>query len=56
MIMAKNIAGPSILIKILNKWKHIMNDLGNDKEVHGELYFKPFGGVDGFCNENKDGA
>lgn len=32
------------------------NDLGTDNAVHGELYFNTYGGVDGFCNDNKDGA
>ncbi|CCD26580.1 uncharacterized protein NDAI_0I00110 [Naumovozyma dairenensis CBS 421] len=32
------------------------DDLGRDNAVHGELYFNTYGGVDGYCNDNKDGA
>ncbi|CAI2034502.1 hypothetical protein SEUBUCD646_0I00100 [Saccharomyces eubayanus] len=37
---------------------HIENysDIGEENAVHGELYFNTYGGVDGFCNDNKDGA
>lgn len=32
------------------------NQLGAENAIHGELYFNTYGGVDGYCNDNKDGA
>lgn len=32
------------------------NDLGSENAVHGEWYFNTYGGIDGYCNDNKDGA
>ena len=32
------------------------DQLGAENAVHGELYFNTYGGVDGYCNDNKDGA
>lgn len=32
------------------------NDIGRGNAVHGEFYFNTYGGVDGYCNDNKDGA
>lgn len=31
-------------------------DLGSENAVHGEWYFNTYGGIDGYCNDNKDGA
>ncbi|KAK5960244.1 uncharacterized protein PWA37_002740 [Arxiozyma heterogenica] len=24
--------------------------------MHGEVYFNTYGGIDGYCNDNEDGA
>lgn len=32
------------------------DQIGQDNAVHGELYFNTYGGVDGYCNDNRDGA
>ncbi|KAI5952342.1 hypothetical protein KGF54_003208 [Candida jiufengensis] len=32
------------------------DQLGQDNALHGEFYFNTYGGVDGYCNDNKDGA
>ncbi|KAI5968997.1 hypothetical protein CANMA_001993 [Candida margitis] len=32
------------------------NDIGRGNAVHGEFYFNTYGGIDGYCNDNKDGA
>lgn len=32
------------------------DDIGSENAYHGELYFNTYGGVDGYCNDNKDGA
>lgn len=32
------------------------DQIGDDNAFHGELYFNTYGGIDGFCNDNKDGA
>ncbi|CCE63106.1 hypothetical protein TPHA_0D04730 [Tetrapisispora phaffii CBS 4417] len=32
------------------------DQIGDGNAVHGELYFNTYGGVDGYCNDNKDGA
>lgn len=32
------------------------DQLGSENAVHGEWYFNTYGGIDGYCNDNKDGA
>ncbi|KAI5949255.1 hypothetical protein KGF57_004854 [Candida theae] len=32
------------------------DDIGRENAVHGQFYFNTYGGVDGYCNDNKDGA
>lgn len=32
------------------------DQIGVGNALHGELYFNTYGGIDGFCNDDKDGA
>lgn len=32
------------------------DDIGRENAVHRELYFNTYGGIDEYCNDNKDGV